>query len=74
LKSIQKVIATIACGLYSSTREVVLKTFQVLTIVLQEFNTDSTMQEVSLSWFLSSEDGGLNLAVKAIKMHCSCAK
>lgn len=27
LKSIQKVIATVACGLHSSTQEVVIKTF-----------------------------------------------
>ena len=27
-----------------------------------------------MSWFLSSEDGGLTLAVKAMKMHCSCAQ
>jgi hypothetical protein len=43
LKSIHKVIATVACGLHSSTQEVVLKTFQVLTAALKEFNADETM-------------------------------
>lgn len=58
-----------ASGLYSSNTDVVNITLQLLIESFCLFEEVPALQEVALSWFLSTEEGGLKRAIHALRQH-----
>lgn len=57
-------LATVAAGIYSTNPEVVNQTLLILVECFTLFQDN--LIEVALSWFLSSDEGGLKRAIHAL--------
>ena len=59
----QRVIGTLACGLYSQNLQVIKSTLELMILIFEYAHPDEDMQAVTLGWFLSTEQGCLKLTL-----------
>jgi hypothetical protein len=67
------VLATVASGLYSPNEEAVDECYRVLQRLFESIEGDTELLEVSMSWFLSSEEGGLKRSIHALRLSSGSA-
>jgi hypothetical protein len=62
-------LSTVSSGLCSMCTVLVDKTLEFLIECFKYFGKIIDLQVVAISWLLSTDDGGLKCAIKALRLH-----